>query len=104
MCEKRVPACTGARFSKAGPVTRGSHKQHLITRRKQDAGRWRLFEIFAALGLKGAPRGARAKVLMAGAKVLMARANVILARVAFARPGLRPKVKPSGNFSIVWQP
>ena len=42
---------------------------------------------------------AGAKVLMAGAKVLMARANVILARVAFARPGLRPKVKPSNNFS-----
>ena len=42
---------------------------------------------------------AGAKVLMAGAKVLMARANVILARVAFSRSGLRPKVKPSGNFS-----
>ena len=42
---------------------------------------------------------AGAKVLMARAKVLMARANVILARVAFSRSGLRPKVKPSGNFS-----
>ena len=40
-----------------------------------------------------------AKVLMAGAEVLMARANVILARVGFARAGVRPKVKPSGNFS-----
>ena len=41
---------------------------------------------------------AGAKVLMGGAKVLTAGAKVVMARVAFARPGLRPKVKPSGHF------
>jgi len=53
----------------------------------------------------GPEKSARAKVVMAGAKVLMggakvltARAKVIMARVAFARPGLHPKVKPSGHF------